>query len=101
MVDPRPYHEFRLGIPMAFAGLLDFDDLVFYYSGMKRVVHVRDDVVKAAKDGVYTSSGSRLRGGTVVLAVDAVRIGPPSFSTVEEAELSTDSLRAPAPSDSL
>lgn len=50
VTDPRPYHEFRLGIPMAFAGLLGFDDLVFYYSDMKRVVHVRDDVVKVAKD---------------------------------------------------
>jgi hypothetical protein len=72
---------------MAFVGLVSFEDLLFYYKDMSRITHIGEEPVRIDKNGVFTSAGTRYKGDVIVVAIDALRIGPPSFSTVEEAEL--------------
>jgi NADH dehydrogenase FAD-containing subunit len=85
LVDPKPYHEFVMGIPMAFAGLVKFDDLRMSLDSLKRVEHVRDEVVDVRESGLKLASGEVIRGDYNVLAVGAFKIGD-DFYSVEGAE---------------
>ncbi len=85
LVDPKPYHEFVMGIPMAFAGLVKFDDLRMSLDSLKRVEHVRDEVVDVRESRLKLASGEVIRGDYNVLAVGAFKIGD-DFYSVEGAE---------------
>jgi NADH dehydrogenase, FAD-containing subunit len=41
LVEPEDHHFFVLGVPMAFGGLLDFQELVFPLSTLRRVRHLK------------------------------------------------------------
>ncbi|MFB6491027.1 MAG: NAD(P)/FAD-dependent oxidoreductase [Thermoproteus sp. AZ2] len=87
VVDPKPYHEFLIGVPMAFGGLVEFDQLKFPFSSMGRIRHVQSEVVEVAEDGGFKlADGSVLRGDYNVLAVGSVRLGPETYFTVDGAK---------------
>lgn len=85
LIDPKPYHEFVMGIPMALAGLVKFEDLRMPLDGLKRVKYVRDEVVDVRESGLKLSSGEIVRGDYNVLAVGSFKVGDDFFS-VEGAE---------------
>lgn len=80
LVDPKPYHEFVMGIPMALAGLLRFDDLKMSFNYLKRVEHIRDEVVDVKESGLKLAGGEVIKGDYHVLAIGAFRIGDDIYS---------------------
>lgn len=85
LVDPKPYHEFVMGIPMAFAGLVRFEDLKMSLDSLKRVEHLRDEVVDVKEGGLKLASGEVIKGDYQILAVGAFKVGD-DFYSVEGAE---------------
>ena len=85
LVEPKPAHEFVIGIPMAYGGLVEFKDLLFPLSNLKRVKHVRDSA--KALDGrcVRLTGGSPICGDYVVLAPGSYKVGSAEYWSVEGA----------------
>ncbi|AET31601.1 NAD-binding protein [Pyrobaculum ferrireducens] len=84
VVDPKPIHEFVIGIPLAFAGLVDFEDLAFPFSDLRRVVHVKAAVVSVEGGCVRTNTGPvQVCGDYVVLAPGGYKVGSAEYWSVE------------------
>ncbi|ACB39309.1 FAD-dependent oxidoreductase [Pyrobaculum neutrophilum] len=98
LVEPNPYHNFVIGVPMAYAGLINFSDLLFPLSSLKRVRHVRDRAVSLdAGPSIRLERAFTLRGDYIVLAPGAYKVGTADYWTVEGAEaLYQKIVRAPA-----
>lgn len=69
LIEPKDHHEFTMGIPMAFAGLVEFKDLKMPFSSLKRVRHIRDQVVAVEPGGFRLSTGELIDGDYEVLAI--------------------------------
>ncbi|MFB6490941.1 MAG: NAD(P)/FAD-dependent oxidoreductase [Thermoproteus sp. AZ2] len=86
LIEPKDYHEFTMGIPMAFAGLVEFKDLKMPLSSLRRIRHIKDQVVAVEPGGFRISSGELINGDYKVLAIGSLRVGHDDFYTVEGAE---------------
>ncbi|MGC9131961.1 MAG: NAD(P)/FAD-dependent oxidoreductase, partial [Pyrobaculum sp.] len=68
VVDPKPVHEFTIGVPIAVAGLVDFRDLAYPFEALRRVVYVKATAAAVEPGCVRTREGpERLCGDYVVL----------------------------------
>lgn len=87
VVDPNDSHEFPIGIPMAFAGLVDFGDLYFPFSRMKKVTYIRGAASVVEGNCVRLAVGPvhRVCGDYVVLAPGGVKIGSAKYWSVSGA----------------
>ena len=61
LVEPEDYHFFVVGVPMAFGGLLDFQELVFPLAAFRRVRHLKFGA--AALSGERQAVRTRGAGG--------------------------------------
>ena len=86
LVEPKPVHEFVIGIPMAYGGLVDFKDLVFPLSQLKRVQHVWDSAVALDGRCVRLANSQSVCGDYVVLAPGSYKVGTAEYWSVEGAE---------------
>lgn len=86
LVDPKERHEFLIGIPMAFGGLVEFDDLKFPFRAMRRVKHIQGEVIEVDRGGFRLADGSAVGGDYNILAVGSVRLGPEVYYTVDGAK---------------
>ncbi|MEM1926815.1 MAG: NAD(P)/FAD-dependent oxidoreductase [Pyrobaculum sp.] len=87
LIDPREAHEFTPGIPMAVAGVVNFDDLVFPFRHMNRVTYVKGHVTWVDRNcvGVFNKSTTEFCGDYVVLAPGGLKFGSVEYWTVEGA----------------
>jgi len=84
LVDPKDYHEFVVGVPMAVAGLVEFKDLLFPFRQLTKAKFVKARV--AAVDGkcaIPAENGGLICGDYLVLAPGALRIGSAQYWSVE------------------
>ncbi|MEZ0318542.1 MAG: FAD-dependent oxidoreductase [Pyrobaculum sp.] len=82
VIDKKDFHEFTVGIPMAIAGLVDFEDLVFPFSRFKRIYFNKANVSAIEDKCVRTSDGPSICGDYLVLAPGGRRIGSAEYWTV-------------------
>ncbi|MGC8973377.1 MAG: FAD-dependent oxidoreductase [Thermoproteus sp.] len=86
LVEPKPVHEFVIGIPMAYGGLVDFKDLIFPLSQLKKVRHVWDHATALDGTCVRLSNTRDVCGDYVVLAPGSYKVGTAEYWSVEGAE---------------
>jgi NADH dehydrogenase FAD-containing subunit len=86
LVEPKPVHEFAIGIPMAYGGLVDFKDLIFPLTQLRRVKHVWDHAVALDGRCVKLSSSQSVCGDYVVLAPGSYKLGTAEYWSVEGSE---------------
>ncbi|MGC8583218.1 MAG: FAD-dependent oxidoreductase [Thermoproteus sp.] len=86
LVEPKPVHEFVIGIPMAYGGLVDFKDLIFPLSQLKKVRHVWDHATALDGTCVRLSNTQDVCGDYVVLAPGSYKVGTAEYWSVEGAE---------------
>ncbi|ABP51710.1 MAG: FAD/NAD(P)-binding oxidoreductase [Pyrobaculum arsenaticum] len=86
LIEPKENHEFVIGIPMAFGGLIDFDQLLFPLSQLRRVIHVRDNAKALDGKCVRLASMPSVCGDYVVLAPGAYKLGSVEYWNVEGAK---------------
>jgi NADH dehydrogenase FAD-containing subunit len=87
VVDPKPVHEFTIGVPIAVAGLVDFRDLAYPFEALRRVVYVKATAAAVEPGCVRTREGpERLCGDYVVLAPGSFKVGKAEYWTVYGAE---------------
>ncbi|MEL9990616.1 MAG: FAD-dependent oxidoreductase [Thermoproteus sp.] len=82
VIDKKDFHEFTVGIPMAVAGLLGFEDLVFPFSRLKRVRFIKANVSAIDDRCVRTSDGPSVCGDYLVLAPGGSRLGNAEYWTI-------------------
>ncbi|MEM0370181.1 MAG: NAD(P)/FAD-dependent oxidoreductase [Pyrobaculum sp.] len=87
LIDPREAHEFTPGIPMAVAGVVNFDDLVFPFRHMNKITYVKGHVtwVDGNCVGVFNKSTTEFCGDYVVLAPGGLKVGGVEYWSVEGA----------------
>jgi NADH dehydrogenase FAD-containing subunit len=86
LVEPKPVHEFVIGIPMAYGGLVDFKDLIFPLSQLKKARHVWDHATALDGTCVRLSNTRDVCGDYVVLAPGSYKVGTAEYWSVEGAE---------------
>ncbi|MGC9170280.1 MAG: FAD-dependent oxidoreductase [Thermoproteus sp.] len=86
LVEPKPVHEFVIGIPMAYGGLVDFKDLIFPLSQLKKVRHVWDHATALDGTCVRLFNTRDVCGDYVVLAPGSYKVGTAEYWSVEGAE---------------
>ncbi|AEA12233.1 FAD-dependent pyridine nucleotide-disulfide oxidoreductase [Thermoproteus uzoniensis 768-20] len=86
LVEPKPVHEFVIGIPMAYGGLVAFRDLIFPLSQLKKVRHVWDHATALDGTCVRLSNARNVCGDYVVLAPGSYKVGTAEYWSVEGAE---------------
>jgi len=76
LVDPKDYHEFAVGVPMAVAGLVEFKDLLFPFRQLTKAKFVKARVAKVdGKCGRPAVGSGLISGDYLVLAPGALHIG--------------------------
>lgn len=86
LVDRGDRHEFTLGIPLAIAGLVDFDSLVTPFSALTRLAYVRAEAAAVEGRCVRTRGGPpEVCGDRLVLAPGSMKLGSAGYWTVEGA----------------
>lgn len=100
LVEPKLVREFIIGIPMAYGGLVDFKDLVFPLSRLRRVRHVQDSAKALDDKCVRLLNTSSVCGDYVVLAPGSYKVGSAEYWSVEGAERLFDKAAAARPSAS-
>lgn len=93
LVEPKPAHEFVIGIPMAYGGLVKFKDLVFPLSQLKRIKHVWDYAKTLEGRCVRLANSSDVCGDYVVLAPGSYKVGNAEYWSVEGAERLFEKIR--------
>ena len=87
LVDPKPVHEFAIGIPIAIAGLVDFHNLLYPFERLKRITYVKATAAAVENRCIRTREGPpRLCGDYVVLAPGGLKLGSVEYWTVRGAE---------------
>ncbi|MEZ0319852.1 MAG: NAD(P)/FAD-dependent oxidoreductase [Pyrobaculum sp.] len=88
VIDYKDFHEFPIGIPMAFAGLVEFQDLVFPFKEIKRAQFVSGRAVVVEGRCVRISSGAvhSICGDYVVLAPGGYKVGSAEYWSVGGAQ---------------
>lgn len=87
LVDPKPVHEFVIGIPIAIAGLVDFRDLIYPFERLRRVIYVKATAAAVEDRCIRTREGPpKLCGDYVVLAPGGMKLGSVEYWTVRGAE---------------
>lgn len=86
LVEPKPHHEFVIGIPMAYGGLLSFKELLFPLSGLKRVKHVADAAAGVEGTCVRLRGSANVCGDYLVLAPGSYKVGTAEYWSVEGSE---------------
>jgi len=89
LVEPEDHHFFVVGVPMAFGGLLDFQELVFPLDALRRVRHLKFGAAAVSQEnGKPCVRGARegpVCGDYLVLAPGAVRLGSANYWTLNGA----------------
>jgi hypothetical protein len=90
LVEPEDHHFFVVGVPMAFGGLVDFQELVFPLSTLRRVRHLKFAATALSQEKdrpcVRGAREGPVCGDCIVLAPDAVRIGSVNYWTLNGAQ---------------
>jgi NADH dehydrogenase FAD-containing subunit len=89
LVEPEDHHFFVVGVPMAFGGLVDFQELVFPLSTLRRVRHLKFGAAALSKEKdkpcVRGAREGPVCGDYIVLAPGAVKIGSANYWTLNGA----------------
>jgi NADH dehydrogenase FAD-containing subunit len=89
LVEPEDHHFFVVGVPMAFGGLLDFQELVFPLAALRRVRHLKFGAaaLSQVKDRpcVRGAREGPVCGDYIVLAPGAVKLGSVNYWTLNGA----------------
>jgi len=84
LVDPKDYHEFVVGVPMAVAGLVEFKDLLFPFRQLTKAKFVKAKIATIDERCARPAEGSGpICGDYLVLAPGALRIGSAQYWSVE------------------
>ncbi|MEL9991254.1 MAG: FAD-dependent oxidoreductase [Thermoproteus sp.] len=88
VIDDKDFHEFTIGIPMAFAGLVEFRDLAFPLKELRRAQFIRGRAVAVEGRCVRISTGaaSSICGDYVVLAPGGYKVGSAEYWSVGGAQ---------------
>jgi hypothetical protein len=62
LVEPEDHHFFVVGVPMAFGGLVDFQELVFPLSTLSRVRHLKFGATALSQEKTGRVYAGRARG---------------------------------------
>ncbi len=89
LVEPEDHHFFVVGVPMAFGGLVEFDNLVFPLSDARKVRHLRFAAnaifTEATRPCVRGALHGPVCGDYLVLAPGALRVGSGVYWTLKGA----------------
>lgn len=99
VVDPQDRHQFIIGVPMAMAGMVDFEQLLFPFTSMKKVQFVQSKAIGVEDRCVRIADGNspRVCGRYLVLAPGALRIGSAEYWNVKGAQAIYEAVKkAPA-----
>lgn len=90
LVEPEDHHFFVLGVPMAFGGLLDFQELAFPLAALRRVRHLKFGAAALSQERgrvcVRGAWDAPVCGDYIVLAPGAVRLGSVNYWTLNGAQ---------------
>jgi NADH dehydrogenase FAD-containing subunit len=90
LVEPEDHHFFVVGVPMAFGGLVDFQELVFPLSTLRRVKHLKFSAVAVSQEKdkpcVRGAREGPVCGDYLVLAPGAVKLGSVNYWTLDGAQ---------------
>jgi len=62
LVEPEDHHFFVVGVPMAFGGLVDFQELVFPLAALRRVRHLKFGAAALSQGKTSRAYAGRARG---------------------------------------
>jgi hypothetical protein len=89
LVEPEDHHFFMVGVPMAFGGLVDFQELVFPLSTLRRVKHLKFGAVAVSQEKdkpcVRGTREGPVCGDYLVLAPGAFKLGSVNYWTLNGA----------------
>jgi NADH dehydrogenase FAD-containing subunit len=89
LVEPEDHHFFMVGVPMAFGGLVDFQELVFPLSTLRRVKHLKFGAAALSQEKdkpcVRGAREGPVCGDYLVLAPGAVKLGSVNYWTLNGA----------------
>jgi len=89
LVEPEDHHFFVVGVPMAFGGLVDFQELVFPLSTLRRVRHLKFSAAAVSQEKdkpcVRGAREGPVCGDYLVLAPGAVKLGSVNYWTLDGA----------------
>lgn len=88
LIDPSPHHEFPIGIPIAAAGLVEFEELKAPFKEFKKITYIRGSAAVVEDKCVRLSTGpvGQVCGDYVVLAPGGVKVGSAEYWSVSGAE---------------